>query len=347
MDRNYRQMILSEDFTALSKLSSAFMSPKSGMHLQFAYFESSLAVQFLIEQYGFESLVRVLDDLGVGMPINQALERITGSLTTLDEQFKNWAEAQANAYAAEGDWTPLPQGEPEEAAPGLVQGVAPLQLEDIEKFLEKHPKSPIALRSLAEASLRAREFEAARKYLTTLQELEPNDQDVDGVYAMLAAAHHGLKDSKAKEENLRKLAEICPNPLQALEELIAIDAAAENWSSVDQLTTKYLAVQPMKVFPHEWVLKSAQAQNSLPQASQSIAAMLQLAPIDPAELHFQLGQALAEVDPAKAKRHVLQSLEIAPRYLEALQWLEKHTIESNAPNTTTPPDTQPISTQSP
>ncbi len=112
MDRNYRQMILSDDFTALSKLSSAFMSPKSGMHLQFAYFESSLAVQFLIEQYGFESLVRVLDDLGVGMPINQALERITGSLTTLDEQFKNWAEAQANAYAAEGDWTPLPQGDP-------------------------------------------------------------------------------------------------------------------------------------------------------------------------------------------------------------------------------------------
>ncbi len=98
MDRHYRQMILSNDFTPISKLSSAFLSPKSGMHLQFAYFESSLAVEFLIEQYGFDVLLRLLDDLGQGLPINSGLERITGSLTALDEQFKNYAKAKAESY---------------------------------------------------------------------------------------------------------------------------------------------------------------------------------------------------------------------------------------------------------
>ena len=44
----YRAMLLGEDFTPLSRLSSAFLAPKSGMHLQFAYFESALAVEFLV-----------------------------------------------------------------------------------------------------------------------------------------------------------------------------------------------------------------------------------------------------------------------------------------------------------
>ena len=77
MSPEYREMILSDDLTPVSKLSSAFLRAKTGMHLQFAYFESSLVVRFLVEKFGEESVVGILDSLGKGVPINDAISRLS------------------------------------------------------------------------------------------------------------------------------------------------------------------------------------------------------------------------------------------------------------------------------
>ncbi len=85
MDPTYREMILSdEDFIPASQLSRGFLKPKTPMHLQFAYFESSLAVEYLIESHGMASMLRLLDDLALGIPTKDALLRMVGSLETLD-----------------------------------------------------------------------------------------------------------------------------------------------------------------------------------------------------------------------------------------------------------------------
>src|SRR4029079_15532128 len=75
MNPKYRAMLLGDGFVPISKLSGAFLSPPKTLHLQFAYFESSLALQYLVEKYGIETLTRVLLDLGAGMPINDSLAR--------------------------------------------------------------------------------------------------------------------------------------------------------------------------------------------------------------------------------------------------------------------------------
>ena len=49
-------MILGDDLTPLSQLSSAFLAPKSAMHIQFAYQESALAVEFLVGKAGLDAL---------------------------------------------------------------------------------------------------------------------------------------------------------------------------------------------------------------------------------------------------------------------------------------------------
>src|SRR6185369_92933 len=56
----YRAMMLGDDLTPVSQLSSAFLSPKTPQHLNFAYFESSLVVEYLVEKYGVAMLQRVL-----------------------------------------------------------------------------------------------------------------------------------------------------------------------------------------------------------------------------------------------------------------------------------------------
>src|SRR5260370_29397706 len=48
MNPRYREMILGEDLTPVGRLSSAFLPPKSEMHVQFAYFESEQSGDFLV-----------------------------------------------------------------------------------------------------------------------------------------------------------------------------------------------------------------------------------------------------------------------------------------------------------
>ena len=55
MNPRYREMILGGDLTPISNLSSAFMTPKSPYHVQFAYYESSLVVEYIVQKYGFET----------------------------------------------------------------------------------------------------------------------------------------------------------------------------------------------------------------------------------------------------------------------------------------------------
>src|SRR5207247_2581358 len=73
MTPRYREMILGDDLTPVGKLSAAFLSPKSDLHLQFAYYESSLVVEYLVQRFRFGSLKQILHDLGEGADMNVAI----------------------------------------------------------------------------------------------------------------------------------------------------------------------------------------------------------------------------------------------------------------------------------
>ncbi len=94
MTAEYRSMLLGDDFTPISKLSGAFLRPKTPAHLQFAYFESALAVEFWIEKFGIEAMRKLLDDLSIGMRIDEALGRRTGGLPSLDADFRTFAASE-------------------------------------------------------------------------------------------------------------------------------------------------------------------------------------------------------------------------------------------------------------
>src|SRR5262249_11388957 len=88
MNPRYREMVLGDELTPLSKLSGAFISPRSDLHLQFAYYESSLVVEFLVQRFGIEKLKAILRDLGEGTEINQAIAKQTLPMETLETEFE-------------------------------------------------------------------------------------------------------------------------------------------------------------------------------------------------------------------------------------------------------------------
>ena len=101
----YRAMILGQDLTPVSELSGAFLSPPSPAHLQFAYYESSLVVEYLIERHGAETLRHILVDLGAGLPINESLQRYAGSIEALDSGLEEYARDLALRFAPQAAWT--------------------------------------------------------------------------------------------------------------------------------------------------------------------------------------------------------------------------------------------------
>src|SRR5262249_18789822 len=59
MTPRYREMVLGKDLTPVGDLSAAFLTARSDLHMQFAYYESALVVEFLVERYGLESLKQI------------------------------------------------------------------------------------------------------------------------------------------------------------------------------------------------------------------------------------------------------------------------------------------------
>src|SRR5947209_859604 len=169
----YREMLLGDELVPVSKLSGAFLSPKSPVHLQFAYFESSLAVEYLVEKHGTATLQRILVDLGVGLPINEALARYTGSLETLDKDFADFAHARAKAMGPDADWS-----EPE--LPRRANS------DQIAAWLKDHPHNYAALNRLARQLSSEQKWDAAKAPLEEMRKLYPEDCSANNPYSLLA-----------------------------------------------------------------------------------------------------------------------------------------------------------------
>ncbi|HSH93782.1 MAG TPA: tetratricopeptide repeat protein, partial [Roseimicrobium sp.] len=105
MNPRYREIILGGGLTPVGALSGAFLNAKTPEHIQFAYFESSLVVEFLVERHGMEKLKSVLKDLAGGRPINDALAQHTEPLADLDKHFAEFAKKKASELAPGLDWT--------------------------------------------------------------------------------------------------------------------------------------------------------------------------------------------------------------------------------------------------
>ena len=107
-------------------MSGAFLAPESNLHLQFAYYQSSLVVEHLTERFGLEAIRNILKDLGEGVEINAAIAKHTEPLDKLETAFRAYAVAKAKALAPELDWT---KPDPETLRTG------------VEEFAKKHPKN--------------------------------------------------------------------------------------------------------------------------------------------------------------------------------------------------------------
>lgn len=308
----YRQMIASdEELTPVSQLSAAFLSPKSPQHLQFAYYESALVIRFLVERHGNQTLKRILTDLGVGMPINEALERYVGSLEKLDKDFAEYARKYVSKVAPKVDWE-------------LDESIGKMDLAQLKAWLKTHPNNYFAMTRYAKLAIDDERYEEAEATLDKLRELHPNDREGSGVLALLAMLHKKRGDTDKEIEALESLASLNDRALEAYARLMELKTESEDWEAVRENANRYLSVQPMLPFGHEKLASAAEQLDKPDDLAKSLSALLEMDPVDPAEAHYRISLAHEKNGALeKAKRHVLMALEYAPRYRDAQRQLLK------------------------
>jgi tetratricopeptide (TPR) repeat protein len=176
--------------------------------------------------------------------------------------------------------------------------------------------------------LEQKKFEQAKAPLQNLLEHYPSQTGPESAYAMLASVHRALGETNAERQVLARFAEQDDEAIDAYQRLMELAEVANDWPAMLQNARRYLAVNPLVGTPYRFLARASEQTGDSQAAIQAYRALLQLNPLDPAELHFRLAKLLYRAGSPEARRQVLQALEEAPRYREALRLL----LEIDAPS---------------
>ena len=304
MSPEYRKMILGDDLTKVSKLSSAFLKAKTGKHLQFAYFESSLVVQFIVEKFGEESLVGVLDALALGIPINDALARHVGPIDLLDKKFEAYVTSVAQDYGKNFDWEKSEQPLTSSAS---WQG-----------WLAQHENSFQGLLGLAAAQLKESKPDAALETIETFESLLVENTREANAEILKAKAWRQLEEIEKETSALESVLTLKASDIDACLRLLQIYSDANDIKNVKRMARLLQAINPLLKSSHRSLALVAEKENDDQLAIESLSALVTMDPLDKADTHYRLASAqFQQKDSVSAKRNVLLALEAAPRFRDA------------------------------
>lgn len=304
MTAAYRRMTLDEEtLTPMSKMSRAFLSPKSGEHVMFAYYEASQAVDWLLKTYGEKKFQALLKDLAEGRRINEALARNCAPVEKLDEEFTRHMRGLAEAFAPKGDWE----------KPGREE-VDPRSEAAVAEYLRENPDNLWALEQRTRRLIAGEKWTEALDLAKRLIQLAPENVGENSGYHFAAKAHRGLKQSDGEAAMLREWGKRDGSADAAFLRLVELDAEAQNWNGVRENVQKLLSIQPFLKQPYEQMARASEATGHPEDAVWALQKLMYLGPDHPVEVNFSLARLLREKDAPGAKRHLLDALAEAPRF---------------------------------
>lgn len=311
MSADYYRRIVAEKIHPVSRMSAAFMEAEDQAGTIFAYYQSYLVVEYLISEYGFEPLKKLLRDLGNGTDINVALSEHFAPLVDLDDAFADFAVDTAKAFAPTIDLTPT------QAEGGIFA-----QLLTLPKFPASAPNFD-ETRAAVERHMDAGEWVRARESLEPLLAAGVYFPGSENIHILQASICRELDDDAGEKEALLTIVTSEADTLPAVTRLLSIAEDERGWAAIARWSDAWLAIDPLA--PTPWRAR-LQAHTALEQPTIAIAAgetLLRLDPPDRVSIHHQIGELLESSDPTAARRHVLQALEDAPRFRAAYELLDR------------------------
>lgn len=311
----YREMILKKEagkggLTPVGEMSAAFLAPPTPEHLQFAYFQASLVVEFFIEKHGLEKLRAVLKDLREGVEINRALEAHIAPMNEVETTFVAYAKGRARELGSELNW--------EKPVAELFR---PGAEEKLREWSNTRPNNYWLELQRIRTLLDDKQWAEAKVALNGLLKRYPEPRGAESALRSLAQVQRELGETAAERATLAKFAAIDGEAPDAYLRLTELGIAERDWAEVALNARRFLEINPLVAAPWRALAQAAAGTGDDATAITANRTLLQLDPANPAAVHFELARLLHRGGDPAARREVLLALEEAPRHRAALNLL--------------------------
>jgi len=312
MTPRFRQMIRDGKLTPVEKLSSVFVTAPNPEAVQFAYFQSSLVVEFIVEQYGLDAMKAILRSLRDGVDSLEAIQRHAAPLKELDKAFVVFAQRKANAFASDAAMEKPP-----------AQLLAPGSEDALAAWVGKHPGNFWGALAMARRMAKQEKWQELVPLMVEHIRRFPAHAEGDSAYAYLAAAYRNLDKPAEEEQVLTAWTAANDETTDAFLRLMTLAEKRDDWAAVARNAERFLAVNPMVATPYESLARAETHLKHPAAAIEACSTLLALGPSNPSDVHFQLAGLLFSVGDPAARTQVLAALEDAPRHRAALALLLK------------------------
>lgn len=299
--------LIKGELTPIERMSEAFRTV-DGTELDFAYFQAGLIVDWLVKKSGSKALRALLEDLGKGLEIHDAISKRYGPIGQLNLEFSKYAADWATDLAGSLKWKAASQ-------------VNTAALKDSsEKSDEKSYEDFIRE---GERAFRARDYQAARNCFEAVLNAAPNVPDSEGALFWLIKTYRALGLDELEVATLRRCLDTIADFAGAHERLIELYSKSGDWERLVETARQQLSVNPMSIGLIEGL---AIAHERLGQNALAVAEFeraLRLNPERAPRWHSKIGILLENSAPSQARSHLLDALEVNPRDRTALEALAR------------------------
>ncbi|MEM7351831.1 MAG: tetratricopeptide repeat protein [Acidobacteriota bacterium] len=307
VDPDFLVAYLKGRLAPVEDLNQGFMRPDYPQQIIFSYTQASLVFDTIVERWGFDGILAMLEGYRQGESTEEVIRSALG--LELKDLAATHDEAFRRRFAG-----PL-------AALEIDDVDAPPSLEALRQQADGNPRDFLAHLATGQGLIE-HDPEAALPYLAQARDLFPAYAGPDSPYWLLAQIHLQAGRNAAAAEELRALVERNRGHYQGLRALAEIEAeGADVPAAVDALASAQY-VYPYAEADHRqlalWYERLAQSTDAVRERR----AVLALDPFNRSEALYLLARAqLNAGDRGAARRSVLEALEQAPSYADALDLL--------------------------
>lgn len=307
----------------LERLNRGFVRPSYPGQIQHAYLHAYLVCRMIEEEEGTEAILRMLGGYRQGLDTEAVFRQVLGlTPDAFDVRFRGWLEARYErpleamkaAAGRIGDGGLLRRAR---GAAGLrdpeagVAGSGEPRPDDFPAQLAKG-------RRLYEEG-RSRE---ALPYLERAKALYPGYAAPDAPEVYLAEIHASGGDEQRAIAELEELVAVAENAWLPNLRLAELREATGDLHGAAEALQRALEIDPFEPGGHERLAKLLEAVGAWERAIRERRALVALDPVDRAGALYRLARVEERAGrTADARKTVLQALEIAPTYEEALELL--------------------------
>jgi tetratricopeptide (TPR) repeat protein len=297
----------------IAELNRGFLRPRFPHQVQLSYFQAGQACEFIQTEFGFKSLLKMLQLFKVRKPLPEVFRECLGITTEeFDSRFNAYLEARFGRIVKAVDFTILEKKELLKDPEGLAA------------LLKEQPDNFFANLKLAGYYRNEGNDEKAIAYLQKTKSLFPGYVGPDNAYKQLSEIYKRLGRLNDAIAELESLTSISDSDFESFKQLaIWLDSAKRPLEARKPLE-QAMFVYPFDQETHELLARLAHEAKDHEVALREYRALLDSDPPDKATAHLNVARVLIETGKkAAAKKEALAALEIAPGFEPAQELLLK------------------------